>query len=306
MKLYLSFSNPPLAKAAKRRKRTEFPNHNLLSLRALRLCEILFSHLSGIMHLAAVTILSAVIFAASARAGTPPKTGAPTKVRKYCPPATQSTRLYTPPDPSAKGGIHGQIKEAKEKSQLLSDVFAVSPDNPKLVYRGSVSTDGTEFSFQGLPVAKYDLLLIGKAFFYEGFKLTPDADSLTAKDRDQIEAIIVKSVPFFNVKKIHRCQGTAGRNGAARCVLQEVRTLPVTDQEGILHPEYQVRSIRLASLENVGTAGWQLVNTREIIRMEPRAADLQGVLPHAHLPALGQIRVMDEIKELGEIDLAAD
>jgi len=258
------------------------------------------SYLFDMMRVAAVAVLSAFIFAASTRAGNPAKSG-PTQVRKYCPPATQSTRLYTPPDPSAKGGIHGRIKK-----QLLRDAFAVSPDNPKLVYRGFVSADGTEFSFQGLPVAKYDLLLIGKASFYEGFKLTPDADSLTKNDCSEIESIITKSVPFFNVKKIHRCQGTTGRNGAARCVLQEVRTLPVTDQEGIVHTEYQVRSIRLACLENVGTAGWQLVTTREIIRMQMGADDLQGVMPHASLPALGQIRVMDETKELGEIDLAAD
>jgi|GEM_PF-695240 len=266
----------------------------------------IYIHLSKIMRFAWVALLSFFIFASSTQAAPPKKTEAPTQVRKYMPPATQSTRLYTQPDPSAKGGIHGRIKEEGEKKQLLRDAFAISPDNPKLVYRGVVSADGAEFSFQGLPVAKYDLLLIGKTLFYEGFKLTPDADSLTKKDGSEIENIITKSVPFFNVKKIHRCQGITGRNGAARCVLQEVRTLPVTDQEGIVHPEYQVRSIRLACLENVGTAGWQLVNTREIIRMQPGSADLQGVLPHAYLPALGQIRVMDEIKELGEIDLAAD
>ena len=259
-------------------------------------------YLSGIMRLAVVAVLSSLIFAGSTQAGNSTKAGAPTQVKKYLPPPVQSTRLYTPPDPSAKGGIHGRIKQNKP----LLKVFAIVPDNPKLVYRGAVATNGTEFSFQGLPVAKYDLLLVNKSRFYEGFKLTSDADSLSAKDRGQIEAIIVNSVPFFNVKKIHRCDGTTGQSGAARCVLQEVRTLPVTDQEGMLHPEYQVRSIRLACLENVGTAGWQLVTTREIIRMQMWAADLQGVLPHAYLPALGQIRVMDEIKELGEIDLAAD
>lgn len=248
------------------------------------------SFLSDKINLVPVIILSSVIFAASIQAGKITQT-------------KQSSRLYTPSDPSAKGGIHGRIKKQK---QVLRNVFAVSPDNPKLVYRGDVSADGNEFSFQGLPTAKYDLMLVGPAFFYEGFKLTPDADLLTAKDRSQIEAVIMKSLPFFNVKKIHRCQGTTGRNGAARCVLQEVRTLPITLQSGELRTDIQVRSIRLASLEDVGTAGWQLVNTREISRMEVGADDVQGILPHACRPALGQIRVVDEIKELGEIELSTN
>lgn len=258
--------------------------------------------LSDKISLAPVIILAVVIFAASTRAGNPTKAGSPTQVRKYMPPATQSTRLYTKPDPSARGGINGRIKEHK---QSLSAVFAVPSDNPKLVYRGAIATttNGYEFSFAGLPVAKYDLMLVCQTHFYEGFKLTQEADALTAKDRKMIEAIIMKSVPFFNVKKIHRCEGTTGRNNTAKCVLQEVRTLPVTDQEGILHPEYQVRSIKLAYLEDVGAAGWQLVNTREIIRMEAGADDAKGLLPHAYLPALSQVRVVDEVKELGEIEL---
>lgn len=258
--------------------------------------------LSDKISLGSVIILSTVIFAGSIRAGDSTKAGNPTQVRKYMPPATQSTRLYTQPAPSATGGINGRIKEHKK----LLDVFAVPSDNHKLVYRGAISTNGNEFSFAGLPVAKYDLMLVCPNGFYEGFKLTDEADSLTAKDRKMIEAIVKKSVPFFNVKKIHRCEGTTGRNGTARCVLQEVRTLPVMDQEGILHPEYQVRSIRLASLEDVGTAGWQLVNTREIIRMEAGADDVKGILPHTCLPALGRIRVVDEVKELGEIELATN
>lgn len=249
-------------------------------------------HLSGIMRLAAVVVLSTVMFTVSARAGKLTQT-------------KQSSRLYTQPDSSARGGIHGRIKKHGENTQILREVFAVSPDNPKLVYQGVVFGDGKEFSFKGLPVAKYDLMLLCQTFFYEGFKLTPDADSLTPRDREMIEKVITKSIPFFNVKKIHRCEGITGRNGAARCVLQEMRTLPVTLQDGTLHPEIQVRSIRLACLEDVGTAGWQMASTREIIRMEVGPDDLKGVLPHACLPALGQIRVMDEIKELGEIDLAA-
>lgn len=237
-----------------------------------------------------VIILSAVIFAASSQAGKLTQT-------------KQSSRLYTPKDPAAKGGIHGLIKEHK---QLLREVFAVPSDNPELVYRGTVAAGGNEFSFTGLPVAKYDLMLVCPTHFFEGFKLTLEADSLAGKDRELIETIIQQSVPFFNVKKIHRCQGVTGRNGTAKCVLQEVRTLPVTLQSGAVRTDIQTRSIKLAGLEDVGTVGWQLVSTREIIRMEVGANDPKGLLSHAYLPAISQIRVVDEIKELGEIELSVN
>lgn len=245
--------------------------------------------LSDKISLVPVIILAVVIFAGSTQAGKLTQT-------------KQSARLYTKPDPSAQGGINGQIKGHK---QLLSAVFAVPSDNPKLVYRGAIATttNGNEFSFAGLPVAKYDLMLVCSNNFYEGFRLAQATNSLTDKDRKMIEAIIMKSVPFFNVKKIHRCEGTTGPNNTAKCVLQEARTLPVTLQDGTLHPEIQVRSIKLAYLEDVGAAGWQLVNTREIIRMEVGANDAKGLLPHAYLPALSQVRVVDEVKELGEIEL---
>ena len=242
------------------------------------------------VYLAAIVFLSAMTLAASAKIGTISQT-------------KTSTRLYTAPDPSAKGGIHGRLKN---HSQLLLEVFAVVPENPNLVYRGEVSTNGYEFSFTGLPVAKYDLMLVGQNKFYEGFRLTQVNDTLTPKDNKLIEAIVTKSVPFFNVKKTHRCQGTTGQNGKARCMLQEARTLPITLQSGEVRRDIQIRSIRLALLEDIGATGWQLVTTREIVRMEVGPADVKGILPHAYLPALGQIRVMDEIKELEEIDLAAD
>lgn len=215
----------------------------------------------------------------------------------------QSTYLYTESDPNAKGGVCGSVKYAHH---ALRGAFAMTPDNPKQVYRGSVAPDGKSFSITGLPVAKYDLLLVGQKSFYEGFRLKLDEDSLTDADRKAIEKAIMKSVPFFNLKKIHRLAGTTGQGGTARCVLQEMRTKPVTLQSGATLTNIQVRSIKVACLEDVGSAGWQLVFTREIIRMEVGPNEAQGLLRHNYLPMLGQIRVMDEIKDLGEIDFTSE
>ena len=212
----------------------------------------------------------------------------------------QSSRLYTKSDPAARGGIHARLAACANPVQ---QVFAIDNGNPKFVYQGTVSEDGKEIRFTGLPTAIYDLVLVASDRFYEGCRLARDPDTLTDRDRQFIAFTINKSVPFFDTKKIHRCEGTTGRNGKARCVLQEVRTHPVMLQSGVERTDIQVRSIKLATLEDVGETGWQLVQTREIVRMEVGPQDMKGLLPHCYLPVLGNIRVVDTDKDLGELNL---
>ena len=66
--------------------------------------------------------------------------------------------------------------------------------------------------------------------------------------------------------------------------------------------DIQVRSIKLALSEDVDI-GWSVVNTREIVRQEVAATDTRGILPHHLSTNLGDIRVIDTIKELGELSL---
>ncbi|MBI2438122.1 MAG: hypothetical protein HYV36_04835 [Lentisphaerae bacterium] len=222
----------------------------------------------------------------------------------------QSTRLYTPSDPTATGGLHARLLDAKEPVQ---QAFAIDNGNPKLVYQGAVSEpvpsagkNGQEIRFSGLPVAIYDLVFVAPDRFYEGCSLAREADTLSNKDREAISATINKSTPFFDTKKIHRQEGLTGRSGKARCILQEVRTHSVTLQSGEVRADIQVRSIKLAFLEDIGAvAGWQLVHTREIVRTEVGPEDVKGLLPHTYLPGLGGIRVVDTEKDLGELKLSA-
>jgi len=212
----------------------------------------------------------------------------------------QSSRLYTKSDPGASGGIHAKLVAFATPVQ---QAFAIDNGNPKLVYQGVVLGDGKEIRFAGLPGAIYDLMLVAPDRFYEGCRLTRDPDTLTDRDRTNIAFTINKSVPFFDTKKIHRCEGATGRDGKVRCVLQEMRTRPVTLQSGETRTDIQVRSIKLAFLEDVGEAGWQLVQTREIVRTEVGPNDIKGFLPHCYLPGLGSIRVVDTDKDLGELNL---
>lgn len=212
----------------------------------------------------------------------------------------QSSRLYTRSDAAARGGIHARLVAFANPVQ---QVFAIDNGNPKLIYQGTVAEDGKEIRFTGLPAAIYDLVLVASDRFYEGCRLAHDPATLTDRDRQAIALTINKSVPFFDTKKIHRCEGMSGRNGRVRCVLQEVRTHPVTLQDATIRTDIQVRSIKLAFLEDVGEVGWQMVQTREIVRTEVGPQDMKGLLAHCYLPVLGGIRVVDTDKDLGELNL---
>lgn len=211
----------------------------------------------------------------------------------------QSSLLYTDPVPGATGGIHGTLLAPAKR---ISEVFVMDADNYKFVYVGEVLAGGKEFRISGLPAGRYEVILLFPDAFYEGFTLHRGTNTLTTADRQAIEKTIQSSVPFFDTKKIHRLEGSTGRAGKARCVLQDLRTRPTTLQDGAVRGDIQIRSLKLALLEDVNI-GWSLENTREIKRQEVGGTDFRGILPHHYSPKLGNIRVTDTVKDLGELSL---
>jgi hypothetical protein len=212
----------------------------------------------------------------------------------------QSTRLYTAPDPAAPGGLRATLSHP---ATPLLQVFALPPADTAKVYKGAVTGDGRSFSFQGLPVDRYDLVLLYEDAVYEGLTLQRDDDTLTPRDRELIKTVINRAVPFFDTKAIHRSAGTTGSEGRARCFLQELRTRLILNQNGDELKGYQIRSIKLAWLQDVGKVGWQLVGTREIVRDEVAPQERKGVLAHYYRPSLGGLRVTDTVKDLGPLNL---
>jgi len=214
----------------------------------------------------------------------------------------QSSKLYTDPDPGSNGGIQGEIIAP---DQSIVAIFATPQEAWEKVYKGEVLGEGRAFRFTGLPVGKYDLMVVFGNRFYEGLSLNKagaDKPPLTSKDQTQIETTINKSVPFFDTKKIHRIEGYTGRAGQARMILQELRTRPTTLQSGDIRGDIQIRSLKLALLEDVNI-GWSLEDTREFLRQEVSSTDFRGLLPHQFSPRLSNIRVIDSIKDLGKISL---
>ncbi len=214
----------------------------------------------------------------------------------------ERTRLYTKPDPANVGGLKGRIA----KPELpIEQILAMPAENPEELYAGEITGPKRDtFEFKNLPVGKYDLIVIYDLAFYEGFQLHRDANTLTPDDLKKIEATIQKSEPFFPKKFIHRVEGQTGRASAARCVCTFFRDhaseLLLQQFEGKSNrPDFR-RTYKLVVLKDVGP-GWQIVRARDLypVWMNPKHA-----LPTHHFStSLQQIRVADQLKDLGDLDL---
>jgi len=203
-------------------------------------------------------------------------------------------RLYSKPDPSAGGGITGRIVNPKDP---VLEVLAIPPDEPRLVYRAHVGGSGRrEFSIHGLPMRKYDLVVIYDDKFYEGLNLHREENTLTAEDRSKIEATVQKAEPYFTKKIIHRLEGTTGRGNLCRCICTFMRDRPSTNGR-----QYR-RAFKVVILKDVGP-GWQVVRTRDIYPtwIEPSKVRAR----HTYTKKLGGIRVTTSVKDVGELNLNA-
>lgn len=215
----------------------------------------------------------------------------------------ERTRLYTKPDPANPGGLRGHIT----KPQLpIEEILAMPADDPEQVYEGEVAGEKRDtFQFKGLPVGKYDLIVIYPTAFYEGLQLDREASTLTPDDLKKIDASIQKSEPFFTRKFIHRLEGETGRGNGARCICTYYRDkgseLLMEQFEGkSSRPDFR-RTFKLVLLKDVGP-GWQIVRARDLY---PVWVNPKSTLPEHHFSAaLKQIRVADQIKDLGGLDLA--
>ncbi len=203
-------------------------------------------------------------------------------------------RLYTEADPSCNGGIRGTIEYPK---MPIVTIVAVAPDEPRLVYKGAVS-GGRSFSFDGLPMRKYDLVVIYDNHLYEGLKLHREDDTLTAKDRQQINTTVQKAEPYFTKRVIHRLEGTTGRTNFSRCICTFVRDKR-SDNSPKGDASYR-RSTKVVILKQVGP-GWQVVRTRDLF---PTWTRKDNMFPTHHFSKrLSGIRVTSRVKDLGKLDI---
>ena len=236
--------------------------------------------------------------------------------------------LYTKPTPDATGGISGRIVGAPSSVEgviaiiqrfrtvsALSNVKGgtaaknggQSASHMKFPCYLADLDDNNNFSFRGLPPGKYDLVVICEDRMYDGIRLSREETTLSKEDLRVIDAKVKESNPFFDTKKICRMEGTTGRLGAARAVVQELRTKAFFDQYGSTYDNLEIRSIKLFIMDSVGGGKmgthWEVQKVREICRKEVGGVDTRGALPEIFLPALQGIRVSKSVKDVGEISL---
>ena len=215
----------------------------------------------------------------------------------------ERTRLYKKPDPTNTGGLKGSIGSP---ALPIEEILAISAEDVEQVYEGEVSgAQRNQFQFGGLPIGKYDLLVVFASEFYEGLRLTQNANTLLPEDVTKIETTIQKSEPFFTKKILHRVEGETGRGQGARTICTYLREKESGLDAGTFEgkssrPDFR-RTFKLVLLKDVGP-GWQIVRARDLypVWMNPKAT-----LPaHKFSTALQQLRVADQLKDLGVLQLS--
>lgn len=211
----------------------------------------------------------------------------------------ERSRLYKKPDTASPGGLRGSIVSP---ALPIEEILAVSAENVDEVYEGEVQgVQRNAFQFKGLPVGRYDLVVIFASEFYEGLHLNGGPSTLNVQDLAKIESSIQKSEPFFLKKFIHRVEGMSGRGQEARAICTYLRNTAAEGEGGKPAPPDARRTFKLVLLKDVGP-GWQISRARDLY---PVSINPKSVTPvHRHSAALHQLRVADQIKDIGTLELS--
>ena len=209
----------------------------------------------------------------------------------------QTTTLYTKPVAGAAGGISGRVE------QVLTHAIALNRDRVQC-FRAELSDGGKAFRFSGLPTGKYDLVLIAKNdVIYEGLALGEDGDKLTGTPRKNLETRVVKSDTFFNKAQIHRL-GFIEDGNKVVALIERVRDKLILKQSG----ETLNSNLRRFEVADFVKAAddWTLAESRHLYREEAPVGAGMGFCRHAFVAELGNVRIIDTVKELGSIALPSN
>ena len=203
----------------------------------------------------------------------------------------QAGRIYTVPDATATGSLSGRASEP------LTHAVAVEHDRLR-VFRGALDDGGRAFRFEHLPIGKYDLVLFAQSgTVYEGLALgTPP--NLPAPSAKNLQQRIDLADSFFNRAQVHRI-GLSADGETLLAFVERYRANDVLKQSGEALGQMVRRFevIELARAED----DWQMTSSRHIYR-EGEPVDPQ-FRKAVNLPALGNLRVIKDPKDLGEITL---
>lgn len=206
----------------------------------------------------------------------------------------QTTTLYTKPVAGATGGIAAKV------DQELTHAIALNRDRVQC-FKGELTDGGKAFRIAGLPTGKYDLILVTKAgTVFEGVDLGEDASKLPAVSVQNTEARIKKADTFFNQAKIHR-NGLIENGEKQLLFVERLRDKEILTQSGEV---LKANLRRLEVVELIKAADdWQFLNTRHVYREEAPVGAGMGFFTHKYVAGLGNVRVIDSVKDLGALAL---
>jgi hypothetical protein len=210
--------------------------------------------------------------------------------------AAQAGRIYSQPVATDTGGITGTMP-----SQELTHAIAVDHERLK-VFRATLTSNDQTFRFEHLPVGKYDLVLVTKhREMFEGVRLGEPLTSLSTDLQTNLEKRIALADSFFNRYKIHR----SGVDGDRALVLVErLRDKLVLKQSGETLPQ-DLRRLEIIELDK-SVDDWQMIQSRHLYREGEPIEKSPPFWRDTYVPALGAIRVVSGIKELGTLELPKD
>jgi hypothetical protein len=205
----------------------------------------------------------------------------------------QTANLYTKPDAASPGGISGRVDKE------LTHAIALARDRTKC-YRAELSDGGKAFKFPGLPTGKYDLVLVAKAgTVYEGLTLGAKAADITDEQKKHLAIRLNKADSFFNKWKLHRV-GVEEDGEKLICFIERLRDKEILKQSGEVL-QASLRRFEVATLDKAAD-DWNFADTRHIYR-EEQPVGLLTPLKHERIETLGNLRVIDAIKDIGSIAL---
>jgi hypothetical protein len=201
-------------------------------------------------------------------------------------------RLYTAADPSNAGGISGSLSKGDIRFALAID------QDRKRVYRNEGK--GSSFSFTGVAVGKYDIVLVmTDGTVYEGLSLGEPTTSLSPTLQNNIQKRVAKADEFFNRSTIHRAGVVDDR---VFVFAERIRDRDTLTQGGQLM-DVEIRRLEVIQLTQASD-DWQMSESRHLCREpEPGRGKHRPFLVSKRIPALGAIRVVDSVRQLGTITI---
>lgn len=206
--------------------------------------------------------------------------------------------IYNPPT-DAPGGVRGKVPFP------ISDAVLVGADLLS-VYKGTVAADKRSFEFKGIPVGKYDILLFDEpgeknqpGAFYSGLSLSVGNVDVPPQFADRLMERIHLNDKFFTRFNLAAFSFIEG-NSMALVVIERIKESTITHMDGSIQDHY-LRRVELATME-LAVDDWKTNATRHVYRAELPRETGKPFLNYVHIPALGKIRIVDTVKDLGLIN----